>query len=128
MDGFMDMLTQGHQYGLTHAEMPTASSQKGGLGLTYTRENGVAELVKACIDPKIKSKQAKCGEMNALHVFQHLYSGQLMGPKKVTTVTVICDVQEAKKNIYDCPEDKLSVYRPCDPPNDVSLFLIASLP
>lgn len=132
MDGFMDMLTQGTQYELVHKEMPgvitafyfdkqiiLASSQVGGLSLTYTRGNGIKQLVEDCIGPnKTKSKQAKCGEMSALHIFEHLYPGKSIHGANIVTVTVRCvnsDVSKKEKDIFHCKEEHLEVYPPCDP-------------
>lgn len=140
MDGFMDMLRNGELYEVGKKALPgvltafyfdnqiiLASSQKGGSALTYTRANGLDELVRDCVAPNDKSNQAKCGEMSALQIFEHLHPGKPIRPENIVTVTVRCGNDEIRNSdVYKCQEGDLEVYPPCNPPQ-VSLFLIASL-
>ncbi|KAJ4347791.1 uncharacterized protein N0V89_009161 [Didymosphaeria variabile] len=116
MDGFMDMLRNGELYGVGRKALPgvltafyfdnqiiLASSQKGGSALTYTRGNGLDELVRDCVAPNDKSNQAKCGEMSALQIFKHLYPTKPIRPENIITVTVRCGNDEKKNSKFILP-------------------------
>ncbi|KAF2447983.1 hypothetical protein P171DRAFT_518989 [Karstenula rhodostoma CBS 690.94] len=131
MDGFMDMLRNGELYQIGKKVLPgvltafyfdnqiiLASSQKGGSALTYRKDKdkGLMDLVKDCVAPHDKSNQAKCGEMSALQIFRHLYPTKPIRPENIVTVTVRCGTDEVRNSdVYQCKEEDLEVYPPCNP-------------
>ncbi|KAF2447576.1 hypothetical protein P171DRAFT_227678 [Karstenula rhodostoma CBS 690.94] len=107
IDGYDDMVKSAEQYKFHPANYPTvvtafltgtdliiASSQKGGVALTYTKDNGVGLLVDECLKnpddgtTSVKSNGGKCGEMSAAQIWQRLHPGKPIAAAKILTVSV----------------------------------------
>jgi hypothetical protein len=122
MDGYMDMVYSVKQYRINTVDLPgvltlfhfgneiiMASSQKGGTALSWTRNNAVSALVEQCISAP-KSHDAKCGEMSAAQIFQHLHSDGSITAAQITTVTIMAK----KNNPLAVEKISLKVWPPCN--------------